>query len=67
MQDRVREGVDARLTRVLDERRRLWESLSPASDELLDAAAALLSGGKRTRALLEALGACARASGASRP
>ena len=56
MQDRVREGVDARLTQVLAERRRLWEALSPASDELLDAAAALLSGGKRTRALPAKIG-----------
>ena len=66
MQDRVREGVDARLTQVLAERRRLWEALSPASDELLDAAAALLSGGKRTRALLAALGTAVLCEGERR-
>ncbi|QPL04539.1 MULTISPECIES: polyprenyl synthetase family protein [Actinomyces] len=55
--ERVGAAVDARLIQVLQDYRRRWRGLVPASDELLDAAAQLLSGGKRTRALLSALGA----------
>ncbi|WP_250739086.1 polyprenyl synthetase family protein [Actinomyces sp. 186855] len=45
------------MAQVLEEHRERWRGLAPACDELLDAAADLLSGGKRTRALLSALGA----------
>lgn len=64
--ERVRAGVDARLAQVLEEHRRRWHGLGPACNELLDAAADLLSGGKRTRALLSALGAVLLLDGVQR-
>ncbi|MDU0349192.1 polyprenyl synthetase family protein [Actinomyces sp. MRS3W] len=52
----VRGVVDARLERVVAQLREHWHASAPASDELLDAADALLTGGKRMRAVLGAVG-----------
>ena len=54
---RVRDQVDTRMHRILDERRGQWAAEGPAPTELLDAAEVLLQGGKRSRAVLAALGA----------
>ena len=52
----VRAAVDTRLAQVLDARRAQWADLAPACEDLLDAAEALVSSGKRMRAVLGAVG-----------
>jgi len=52
----VRAAVDARLAQVLDAHRTRWAGPAPACGELLDAAEALTSSGKRMRAVLGAVG-----------
>ncbi|MDO4901310.1 polyprenyl synthetase family protein [Actinomyces sp.] len=52
----VRGVVDARLERVLARMGAQWHDRTPQTDALLDAAAELLSGGKRMRAALGAVG-----------
>lgn len=54
--ERVRAAVDARVAVVLEDHRSRLGDPSPAVDELIDAAARLLSGGKRMRAVLGAVG-----------
>ena len=53
---RVRPVVEHRLTQVLEDCRRRWEDLGQAAPELLEAAGSVLSGGKRMRAVLGAVG-----------
>ncbi len=48
--------ADERLRLAIQSRRERWSHLSPASDELLDAAAETLLAGKRMRALLACVG-----------
>lgn len=52
----VRTAVEARLARALDAHRARCTGEAPAADELFDAAADLMSSGKRMRALLGAVG-----------
>ncbi|MBW3068167.1 polyprenyl synthetase family protein [Actinomyces sp. 594] len=52
----VRSAVDARLEHVLGELRARWHDPSGAADDLFDAAATAVSGGKRMRAVLGAVG-----------
>ncbi|SDM74943.1 polyprenyl synthetase family protein [Actinomyces ruminicola] len=52
----VRGAVDARLEHVLARLRAQWPAPSTAADELFDAAATALTGGKRMRAVLGAVG-----------
>ena len=52
----VRAAVGIRLVQVIDTHRGRWADLSPASDELFDTADALVSSGKRMRAVLGAVG-----------
>lgn len=53
---RVRPAVEHRLTQVLEDCHRRWEDLGQAAPELLEAAGSVLSGGKRMRAVLGAVG-----------
>ena len=53
---RIRPAVEHRLTEVLEDCRRRWEDLGQAAPELLGAASSVLSGGKRMRAVLGAIG-----------
>ena len=53
---RIRPAVEHRLTQVLEDCHRRWEDLGQASPELLEAAGSVLSGGKRMRAVLGAVG-----------
>ena len=62
----VKAGVNARLSRILTTGRERAADLGDAGDELFDAAAALLAGGKRTRALLAGLGAALALEGPER-
>ena len=52
----VRAAVGIRLVQVIDTHQGRWADLSPASDELFDTADALVSSGKRMRAVLGAVG-----------
>ena len=56
---RIRPAVEHRLTQVLEDCHRRWEDLGQAAPELLEAAGSVLSGGKRMRAVLGAVGASA--------
>lgn len=62
----VRQAVDERISQAIAERRDGWSDAGPAADELLDAAADLLGGGKRMRAVLAAIALSATAGGARR-
>lgn len=62
----VKAGVNARLNRILTTGRERAADLGDAGGELFDAAAALLAGGKRTRALLAGLGAALALEGPER-
>ena len=62
----VKAGVNARLNRILTTGRERAADLGDAGGELFDAAAALLTGGKRTRALLAGLGAALALEGPER-
>ena len=62
----VRQAVDERISQAIAERRDEWADAGPAARELLDAAADLLGGGKRMRAVLAAIGLAATAEGARR-
>ena len=53
---RVRPAVEHRLTQVLEDCHLRWEDLGQAAPELLEAAGSVLSGGKRMRAVLGAVG-----------
>ena len=53
---RVRPAVEHRLTQVLEDCHLRWEDLGQAAPELLEAAGNVLSGGKRMRAVLGAVG-----------
>ncbi|WP_167145919.1 polyprenyl synthetase family protein [Actinomyces sp. ZJ308] len=53
---RVRPAVEHRLEEVLSGCHRRWEDLGQAAPELLEAAASVLTGGKRMRAVLGAVG-----------
>ena len=53
---RIRPAVEHRLTQVLEDCHRRWEDLGQAAPELLEAAGSVLSGGKRMRAVLGAVG-----------
>ncbi len=48
--------VDARILQALESRRQRWTHLASATDELISAATALTSGGKRLRAVLASVG-----------
>ncbi|QKD79628.1 polyprenyl synthetase family protein [Actinomyces marmotae] len=62
----VRQAVDERLSQAIAERRDEWSDAGPAAAELLDAAADLLRGGKRMRAVLAAIALSATTDGARR-
>ena len=53
---RIRPAVEHRLTEVLEDCHRRWEDLGQAAPDLLQAAESVLSGGKRMRAVLGAVG-----------
>ena len=53
---RIRPVVEHRLTEVLEDCHRRWEDLGQAAPDLLQAAESVLSGGKRMRAVLGAVG-----------
>ena len=53
---RVRPAVEHRLTQVLEDCHLRWEDLGQAAPELLETAGSVLSGGKRMRAVLGAVG-----------
>ena len=53
---RIRPAVEHRLTEVLEDCHRRWKNLGQAAPELLEAAGSVLSGGKRMRAVLGAVG-----------
>ena len=63
----VRTVVGTRLAHVLGVHRARWADASPASDDLLDAAEALVSSGKRMRAVLGAVGLALGTPGAGAP
>ncbi|GGO97470.1 polyprenyl synthetase family protein [Actinomyces gaoshouyii] len=62
----VRRAVDERISQAIAERRDEWSDAGPAAAELLDAAADLLGGGKRMRAVLAAIALSATADSARR-
>lgn len=52
----IRDGVDAQLSQIIQSHRLRWEALGTAAVELCDCADTILSGGKRMRAILGAIG-----------